>query len=168
MKPALVAMVVALLSSCTLSNLDFETDRRVSFTNPPSRATVDLPLRASWTIRDFDVTGPTDRAVDGSGYFVVLVDRPPQPPGKPVAWFARNDKTCEVTPGCPDQVWFADHDIYLVTKNSIALDQLPIVTGSGSRKERHELTVVLVDGLGRRVGETAFTRTIFVQRGSGR
>ena len=152
---ALVAVVVALLSSgCAVRGIAFRQDDRLSFVSPGDRDEVTLPVTVSWEVEDFDV--PED------GSFAVFVDRAPQPPGKTLEWLARNDDTCRPDDGCPGEEWFAQRDIYLTTETEHTIDRLPARTDD--RREMHEITVVLVDRDGRRVGETGWTLDLQVER----
>ena len=151
------AAVVLLLatSSCGWSNLAFRQDDRLRFVTPEDRAEVSLPLTVRWTVEDFEV-GPD------AGSFAVFVDRAPQPPGKPLAWLARDDDSCRAGDGCPDEEWYALRDVYPTTDEELTIDQLS--SRSDDRRELHEITVVLLDEEGRRVGETGWTREFEVVR----
>src|SRR5947199_102530 len=97
-----------------------------------------------------EIVGSHHRAPPGSS------DRAPRPPGKPLTWLARNDAGCEKKAGCPDSPYLAARDIFTATDTRFVVDQLARPPSSVHRKETHEVTVVLLDGNGRRVGETAF------------
>lgn len=156
-RAVVLAIVLALVASgCGVSNLAFTQDDRLSFVTPDDRAEVTLPLTVKWRVEDFDVPG------DGS--FAVFVDRAPQPPGKPMEWHARGDDSCRPTAGCPDETWFAQRHIFPTTETELTIDQLP--SRSDDRRELHEITVVLLDRQGRRVGETGWTLEFQVERES--
>jgi hypothetical protein len=152
---ATASVLLLVTSGCGYSNLAFRQDDRLSFVTPEDRAEVTLPLTVRWTVEDFEV-GP-----DG-GSFAVFVDRAPQPPGKPLEWLARDDDSCRVADGCPDDDWYAMRDVYPTTEEELTIDQLP--SRSDDRRELHEVTVVLLDEDGRRVGETGWTREFEVVR----
>jgi hypothetical protein len=155
----LVALVLALTfaaSGCGVSGLAFRQDDRLSFVTPADRAEISLPLTVRWQVEDFDVG-------DGAGSFAVFVDRAPQPPGKPLEWLARNDDTCRAADGCPNAKWFADRHVFRTTDRELTIEQLP--ARSDDRREMHEVTVVLLDERGRRVGETGWTLELQVARG---
>ena len=155
MRTAALAVALALVSSaCSVRGVAFRQDDRLSFVSPGDRDEVTLPVTIEWEVEDFDV--PSD------GSFAVFVDRAPQPPGKTLDWLARDDDACQSTDGCPDETWFADRDVFPTTETSITIDQLPDRTDDG--RERHEVTVVLVDREGRRIGETGWTLEIEVDR----
>src|SRR5439155_273664 len=81
--------------------------------------------------------------------------------------FARNDAECEKKAGCPDSPYLAARDIFTATDTRFVVDQLARPPSSVHRKETHEVTVVLLDGNGRRVGETAFAVEFQVVREQG-
>jgi len=154
-RTVVVCLALALLTSaCAVRGVAFRQDHRLSFLSPGDRDEVTLPVTVEWEVEDFDVPG--------DGFFAVFVDRAPQPPGKTLDWLARDDDACEVTDGCPDDEWFADRDVFRTTETSITIDRLPDNTDSG--RERHEVTVVLVDRDGRRIGETGWTLELEVTR----
>ena len=146
-----LAMVVITLPGCAFDGLNFVQDDRVSITAPRDRAEVELPITIRWTARDFD------------GTYAVFVDRAPVPPGETLTWLAEEDEVCEETPGCPNEVWFRDRDVYATTTTELTLDDLPDLTDD-DRRDFHEATVVLLDRGGRRVGEAAFTVEFQVAR----
>lgn len=151
MVAALAVMVTSV--SCSTDGLAFREDTRIDIVDPGDRDKVTLPVMVRWTARD----------VDGS--FAVLVDRTPQPPGEPVTWFARNDDTCDRTPGCPDPTYLADRDVFTTDNTTFTVESLPDTVTGGRRREFHEVTVVLLDGDGRRVGESAWSIEFQVERG---
>src|SRR5205085_2729127 len=81
-KRSLVVLLLLFGSGCG-TNVAFKQDHRVSIVYPRNRQKVTLPMTVRWTVKDFD------------GTFGVLLDRAPQPPGEPLTWFARNDKSCK-------------------------------------------------------------------------
>ena len=157
---------LALLVSSCAQGLAFVQDDRLHITSPKQRATVTVPLTIRWRIDDFRVTGPDGRSDKDAGYFGVFVDETPVPPGEKLSWIAREDRRCQRTPGCPDQTYLADHHAYETNTTSITFAQLPDLNTYGG-KETHEVTVVLLDGTGRRIGESAwFVTLIFERKGS--
>ena len=151
----LLTVLLALLSSgCAVRGIAFREDDRLSFVSPGDRDEVTLPVTITWEVEDFDV--PED------GSFAVFVDRAPQPPGKTLEWLARNDETCRSDDGCPGEEWFAQRDVFPTTDTQHTIDRLP--ARSDDRREMHEITVVLLDADGRRVGETGWTLELQVER----
>ena len=155
MRRAALLVVLALVANgCAVTGIAFRQDDRLSFESPGDRDEVTLPVTVTWSVEDFDV--PAD------GGFAVFVDRSPQPPGKTLEWLARNDDSCRADDGCPDAEWFAQRDVFPTTETSFTIDRLPARTDD--RREFHEVTVVLVDGDGRRIGETGWTLEFQVER----
>jgi hypothetical protein len=138
-----VALLVTVLPACGVSGLSFVQDDRLSITAPKDRAEVELPVTVRWEVEDFE------------GTFAVFVDRAPVPGGQTLEWLARDDEICETTPGCPDEQWFADRHVFHTAETEITLERLPDLDRTEQR-EMHEITVVLIDERGRRVGESAF------------
>jgi hypothetical protein len=149
----LLVVLVALLPACGVSGLSFVQDERVTIDAPKDRSKVDLPLTVRWRAHDFD------------GTYAVFVDRAPQPPGRTLAWLLRDDKVCAARPGCPDATYLAERDIHPTTTTSITIDRLPDTTRD-ERRDRHEVTIILLDRKGRRIGESAFTVEFEVARDS--
>ncbi|MGH9185496.1 MAG: hypothetical protein ACRD0U_06755 [Acidimicrobiales bacterium] len=147
-----IALAAVTSSSCGVQGLSFREDNRVDIVAPGDRDEVTLPLTVRWTVEDFD------------GTFEVLVDRSPQPPGEALAWFARNDDICERTEGCPDKQYLADRDVFTTNTPEFTVDRLPDTVRDGRRREFHEVTVVLLDEGGRRIGESAWSVEFQVDR----
>ena len=150
---SLVALVL-LANGCAVTGIAFRQDDRLTFVRPGDRDEVTLPLTVTWEVEDFDV--PED------GFFAVFVDRAPQPPGKTLDWLARNDESCRAADGCPDEAWFAQRDVFRTRAPELTIDRLP--ARNDDRREFHEVTVVLVDPDGRRIGETGWTLEFQVER----
>jgi len=151
---ALLLALVMLANGCAMTGIAFRQDDRLSFVTPDDRAEITLPVTVTWKVDDFDV--PTD------GSYAVFVDRAPQPPGKTLDWLARNDDACRGADGCPDAKWFNERDVFPTKATSLELERLPARTDD--RREFHEVTVVLVDRTGRRIGETGWTLEFQVKR----
>lgn len=156
-------------SACGVSGLSFVQDDRVEIVTPEDRSQVRLPVTVSWTVRNFEVTGPTGSADPDAGYFGVFLDVAPQPPGEPLEWFAEDDRQCEVTPGCPDEAYFAARGIFATSETSITIERIPEIVRPDERRFRefHEVVVVLLDGRGQRIGESAFTVDFELERDAG-
>ena len=159
------ASCLLLVTGCVPQGLAFRVDKRLTITSPKDRAEVTLPLTVSWNIRDFTIVGPGEspQARD-SGYFAVFIDQAPQPPGKPLSWIARKDRTCRASDGCPDAEYLAARHIFSTTDTHITFEQLPRPSSENKQKERHTITVVLLDPAGKRIGESAFEVVVTVDR----
>jgi hypothetical protein len=158
-----VVALAILASACTVNGLAFYQDKRVDILTPHGHTTVHLPVTIRWQVHGFRITGPDGRASSDAGYFGVFVDRAPVPPGKPITWVAHGDRTCEHTPGCPDRTYLTDHDTYQTTSTTFTLQQLPDLSQYHGH-ELHEVTIVLLDGRGDRIGESAFYVDFFFNR----
>jgi hypothetical protein len=163
---ASAALFVVLATGCGVSGLNFKDDKRVEFVTPGDRAAVRLPVTIRWTVRDFAVTGPDGTTRRDAGSFGVYVDRTPQPPGEPQRWLVRNDPTCKRDPvSCRNEEFLAQRDIHTTTATSFVIDRLPLPIGDAKRRrEFHDVTIVLLNGRGERIGESAFVRQFEVKR----
>lgn len=154
-----------LLSGCALQGLSFRVDDRVKIVSPSDREKVPFPIKIDWEVTEFSVTGQTGGSDPDSGYFGVFLDRAPQPPGQTVKWFAKNDRTCRPADGCPDRKYLSVRGIHTTDKTEFVIPRLPQPSDADQdRREFHEITVVLLDGSGRRIGESAFTVQFEVDR----
>jgi hypothetical protein len=146
------AVTVLTGTGCGVQGLNFRQDTRLEIYEPEDRATdLELPIAIDWEITDFDITGPGGPAREDAGYFAVFVDRRPQPPGQPLAWLARDDETCVEARGCPNEEYFADRGVHTTTDTEFVLESLP-----DTDDYFHEVTVILLDSEGKRLGESAF------------
>jgi hypothetical protein len=163
---ALGVVCVALVSGCGVRGLNFTDDKRLSFVTPGDRAEVRLPVTVEWTVRDFQRTGPDGSARPDAGSFGVYVDRTPQPPGEKQSWLVRNDPSCKRDPAvCVEDDFLAQRDIHATTETTFVIERLPSPSGDAKRRrEFHEVTVVLLNGRGERIGESAFVRQFEVDR----
>lgn len=157
-------LVVALaLTACVPDGLAFVQDERLEIVSPDPLTTVTTPVTIEWEVEDFRITGPDGSSSDDAGYFGVFVDGAPVPPGESLAWLARDDRRCLETEGCPDRRYFADRNAYSTTETSFTLRHLPDQDAYQGH-ERHEVTVVLLDGTGHRIGESAWYVDFFYER----
>lgn len=115
----------------------FRLDERVSIISPRDRAVVRLPVTLRWRAEDVD-----------NRSFAVFVDRAPVRPGKKVV----------ASVGATDAV-------YTTTETSLVIREL--YQGKRDGRERHRTTLVLVDGSGHRVGESAWDVVFDVERKAG-
>lgn len=151
--PLLVAVAMStLLTGCSLRGLNFVRDDRVKIVTPARDSVVRLPVTVDWTVKDFE-TGP------GRGSFAVFVDGSPQAPGRTLAHLFRNDKRCRVDPECPDAADLAERRIYTTFDSTFVIEELPFAgSDDGKQREFHDVTIVLLDAEGKRIGESAFAR----------
>jgi hypothetical protein len=149
-----VGMVV-LASGCQLSQLQFVVDDRLSFSAPPARERVTLPTTVRWSIEDFTPTGLDGSRASKQGVFAVFVDAAPMPVGKDIRWLARGDASCKRDPRCPNKDYLAELGVYVTAETSLTLTSLPKAP-DGVGDEQHYVNVVLLDGTGHRIGESAW------------
>lgn len=165
LRAATLLCLALLVSGCALRGLSFTIDDRLQILHPGDREMVSLPVTIDWEVSDFEVTGPDGSQQPNRGYFGVFVDRAPQPPGETVEWFAKDDESCRPEDGCPDEQYLADRGVHTTTETEFVIETLPPPPSDQvARRELHEVTIVLLDGSGRRIGESAFTAEFEVQR----
>lgn len=158
-------VMCAVLSSCALEGLAFEQDRRIEFTEPEYRQKVTLPFTIEWSIDDFELTGPIGGSSKDAGYIEVLFDKDPQPAGEGVEYFARDDVSCRTSDGCPDARYLAQRGIFTTTETFFTLRALPPAPGVDLERgepDIHTVILVLLDGAGRRIGESSWSQTFEV------
>jgi hypothetical protein len=158
--------LLLLACACSTSGLAFVQDTRLEILSPEPRSTVELPVTIRWRIDGFRITGRDGRAAPDAGYFAVFVDTTPIPPGQTVAWVARDDRSCTSTPGCPDETYLADRGTHVTSETTFTLEQLPFLDAHAGR-EHHEVTIVLLDGTGHRIGESAWYVSFVYERPGG-
>lgn len=140
------------VSACAVSGQQFVQDRRVRFVEPSDRARVTLPVTLRWQVEGFTVAGRDGRRARDAGYFAIFVDRPPMPPGRTLEWMAEQKDSCGNSAcGTVDRLT----DAYTTNERSLTLTRLPADARRGA-VERHEAVLVLLDGTGARIGESAF------------
>lgn len=149
----MLALAVA-ATGCGTAALAFSQDNRLHFTGPRSRAVVDVPLTVGWVIDRFNVApGGSGPPSPGRGYFALFLDRAPVRPGQTLS--ALDDSTCKKTPGCFNSEYLAGKGVYTTTATSFTITSVPALN-SYQKIQLHELTVVLLDTAGRRIGESAW------------
>lgn len=140
--------LASLPAGCSFTGLAFRQDHRLEFTTLRDRDTISLPYTLDFS---FDGGLPAPATA-----FAVLVDWTPPPPGHALASLFDDDAACSGPLGCPDG-YLERNRIHVITEHSLIITDVPAT--SGSRADFHDVTVILVDDDGRRVGETsAFAR----------
>ena len=128
-------IVAALAVAITLSGCGpylFRQSDRVTITSPAVYGTARNPVTLTWTARDF--RAPAD------GRFAVFVDRDPISPGDNIDQYPPQQRT----------------GIYVVDTTSLQLGVLGQLTGvDPAEANHHDVTVVLLDPSGNRIGEYA-------------
>lgn len=151
---AAALLALAGVTGCSTSNLEFTQDNRLHFTSPKSRQLVNSPVTLTWRMSDFDVvqagsSPPTSHA----GYFAIFLDRAPVKPGQKLDSLA--DKSCLQTPGCYNAEYLANRNVYTTSSYSFRISEIPQLN-SYSKVELHEVTIVLLNSAGQRIGESAW------------
>jgi hypothetical protein len=161
------ALVLLSATGCRTSGLAFRADERVEITAPEQRSEVTLPFDLVWTVKDFNITGPDGTDLNDAGYFAVLVDTTPMPPGEDLRYYSRDDDSCLPAAGCPDQAYLNDRNVYLTRRTTFPVtavtDTRPI--DRQSAPDSHEVTIVLLNGKSERIGESSFRVQFTVDRG---
>ncbi|HVV75411.1 MAG TPA: hypothetical protein VHC43_05190 [Mycobacteriales bacterium] len=143
----LTAALVIGVSGC--SGLEFQQDRRLSFTSPASDQLTKLPVTLAWTMK----------APVGAYRFGVFVDQQPIKVG-------RNVDSVLPSGTRPTRALFAAADVYVTSASSLTLRNIPDLDNDRSSRQRHWATVVLLDRSGNRVNESAWTRSFDLPRNS--
>lgn len=164
-RAAVGLLALVALGGCQVDRLQFRNDHRLSFDSPEERGRVTTPVTVSWSMSGFEAVGLDGSREDGRGAFAVFVDRAPMPVGKNLRWLAKGDAGCARDPRCPDEEYLKDRGVRVTSATSVTLDVLPRV-GAGVGDEQHYVNVVLLDGTGRRIGESAWYRPFTSERRS--
>jgi hypothetical protein len=121
-----VVPALATLVGCGVHDLALREDDRVSITSPGDGDDVRLPLTVRWTAHDLDGGG-----AHGTTFGIVIDEALPRPGKVP------------------------DEHVLRTTRTSIVLDQLGSSNRPGGRGG-HVITIIRLDGEGRRQGEGAW------------
>jgi hypothetical protein len=117
---------------------------------PAEMERVSLPVTLRWSA---DVRPRADLKGDGP-FFAVFVDRAPVAAGTGLRKILDDD--CRKQRGCPDQAWLADHNVYVTGKPEVTITRIDPAGGARvGADDTHRATVVLIDGDGVRVDESA-------------
>jgi hypothetical protein len=139
------ALVLAALAALQLTGCEqylFQQSDRVQIVSPQIYSTVPEPLTIHWQTKGFSAPG------DGS--FAVFVDRDPMPPGESLNYFGQQDRD----------------GIHVLTATSLHIDVLSQQVGvDPAERNHHDVTVVLLDSSGHRIGEYAGFTEFNVVRG---
>jgi hypothetical protein len=154
-RAAAAALALTCLTGCSAGHLQFRNDHRLTFQSPEERAKVTAPVTITWSMRGFEATGLDGSSDADRGVFAVFVDRAPMPAGKDLKWLFRNDSGCKHDARCPSLQQLADRGVLVTTDTQVTIKVLPQV-GEGVGDEQHYVNVVVLDGTGRRHGESAW------------
>lgn len=138
---ALVAVFLSVMVSGCGPYLFRQSDR-LQIATPANHATVSSPVTVTWDVKDF--SAPRD------GSYALFVDRDPMPPGEGLGYFDSRDRD----------------GIHVLTATSMKLAALNRRAGvDPAEQDHHDVTVVLLDQHGRRIGEYAAYAEFTVNRG---
>ena len=139
-------------SACAFHGIDLVQDKRIALTGLEDGATVSVPFDLTWQVKKPIAPGH-------EVLFVVFVDRTPIKPGQTLrAVVPSRDTVCQRNPACPDLAYLARHGVYVVASPEVTV---PRLIRRGKKRESHRvIVVILVDG--RRSGEGAFSRTVYL------
>ena len=162
-----IAVCAQLMAGCAINGLNFVQDKRVTIVSPRDRAKVKLPVAIRWKVHDFRITGRDGSRRIDAGYFGVYIDQSPQSPEKTQASIVRNTEGCRLNPECPNKEYLASLNIHSTTETQFTIESIPEprTDTAQRRREFHEVTVVLLNGRGERIGESAFKLEFEVDRG---
>ena len=137
---ALAALGALQLTGC--EQYLFQQSDRVQIVSPQNYSTVREPLTIRWQTKDF--TAPRD------GSFAVFIDRDPMPQGEGIDYFAPQNRD----------------GIHLLASTALHVDLLSQQVGvDPAEQNHHDVTVVLLDTAGHRIGEYAGFTEFTVMRG---
>lgn len=136
-----LALITILLSGC--GPYLFRESDRVVVTSPKAYSTIGEPVTITWSAQDFHA--PAD------GRFAVFVDRDPLSPGDNIDQYPPQNRA----------------GIYVVDATVMKLGVLGSLTGvDPAEANHHDVTVVLLDPAGNRIGEYAGFTEFTVERSS--
>lgn len=159
----LLALSCALLTAgcASTSGMSFRQDKRLTIVSPGTNKTVRLPFTVSWTMHDFTAVRPGSQVRAGTGYYAIFLDKYPMAPGKSLGSLVKNGDCAGLT-GCPDAGYLAERlHVFVTSRTSYTLNSVPSSGTLGSSS--HYLTIVLVDGSGRRIGDSSWTTSFTVK-----
>jgi hypothetical protein len=151
------------MSSCQ-SGLNFKAPNAIQIVHPTNLTTVTLPFVLVWSTPS---TGTSVGSENGTGgRFAVFVDTSPMPPGQTVRYFARGDRSCEQSAGCPNASYLRNKNVFLTDQQRLRVPGLADTrpTGRKSSDDRHQITIIPLGPGGRRIGDGSYTITVFVDR----
>lgn len=142
----IVTAAVVVFAACCGTSGGFTDDQRIEITAPGSLETVELPVRLEWKVRHLPPTATQ---------FAAFVDRGAMAPGRSLR--SMMDHACQERPGCPDEIYLRQQNIYVTTDAELSLATVPILGGVVGAADQpvHTVTVVMLDRDGRRVSGAA-------------
>jgi hypothetical protein len=142
-------IALGLSAACGVHGLGFVRDERIEIVRPRHRATVSLPLHVEWKATGLAVPA-------GGGSFGVFVDRAPQRAGATVESLFGEACPHERDTNLCRADYLRQRNVYATTSTAFTVEAVPRLTGS-QRRRLHEITIVILDANGRRVGEGSWS-----------
>jgi hypothetical protein len=161
----LVLVALTSASGCDAGRLQFKNDHRLSFQTPHARETVTAPVTVRWSMTGFDAVGLDGSRTSRRGAFGVFVDRAPMPVGKDLKSLVTDDAGCRHDARCPDAQYLSDRGVFVTTQPEVTLEVLRQQADGGTHQQ-HYVNVILLDGTGRRIGESAWYLPFVTKRRS--
>jgi hypothetical protein len=152
-----VGLIAALAAGgCAHAPL-FVANKSLRIASPKPMAVVAAPVQVSWQTAELPA-----RATQ----FLVFVDTPPIHPGQSLRALASGDPSCVPKAGCPNAEYLAARDIFLTSRHSVSIPFVAALSGLEGHDALaiHQLTVILLDARGARVGEYAYTMQFRVRQ----
>jgi len=150
---AAVLAVLMAASGCSSQAMLFIKDTRVHIVQPTENSRHSLPLHLQWTGNN----------VAGARY-ALFFDSPPVRPGQSLLSLVDKQDPCRADNSCLGSSSLTDKYVFVTKATHLDVDLLPDRRKSHSSLDDHLLTIVMVDGAGRRIGEAAYLRTFTLDR----
>lgn len=141
---ALVAVAAVGVGGC--SGLEFVQDHRLSFTAPASDQLTRLPVTISWSMK-----------TPGDYHFGVFVDQQAVKVGQNIDSVLPKDTK-------PTTALLAEANVYETDQDHITLRFIPDLQYDRASRQRHDVTIVLLDASGNRINESAWVREFDLPR----
>jgi hypothetical protein len=143
---ATAVAVVAVVGVGGCSGLEFKQDHRLSFIAPASDQLTRLPVTISWAMR-----------TSGDYHFGVFVDQQAIKVGHNIDSVLPDGTK-------PTRSLLAEDNVYKTDQDHVTLRIVPDVQYDKASRQRHAVTIVLLDAAGNRINESAWTREFDLPR----
>ncbi|MEA3020525.1 MAG: hypothetical protein QOI47_2049 [Actinomycetota bacterium] len=145
-------LLAALVGGCAYNGLQFVRDDRLQIVGPRENERVRIPFTVDWKLKGY------------TGRVGVFFDRAPMATKKGLLSLVGRNDPCRRRSDCPDTTWLSQHGVYVVDRAPLRVDFLEDLRASHNVADRHTMSIVLLDGANRRVGEATFVREFIVDR----
>ncbi|HEX3899268.1 MAG TPA: hypothetical protein VHW74_08850 [Mycobacteriales bacterium] len=130
------------------SGLEFKQDHRLSFITPASDQLTHLPVTVSWQMK-----------TPGSYHFGVFIDQQAIKVGHNIdSVLPKGTK--------PTHALLAEDNVYETDQDHVTLRIVPDLQYDKASRQRHDITVVLLDADGNRINESAWVREFDLPKGA--